>query len=84
MTSSASEEFGEKVEGIDMPGFNERTVRASAGILFLLGVATSSYAFFTNYFPPLQGFALLFLLDMGARLTLKRRFAPTVALGTVI
>jgi hypothetical protein len=67
-----------------MPGFNERTVRASAGILFLLGVSSASYAFFTNYFPPLQGFALLFLLDMGARLTLSRRFAPTVALGTVI
>jgi len=54
------------------------------GILFLLGVCASSCAFFANDSPPLHGFAILFLLDMGARLTLKRRFAPTVALGTVM
>jgi len=84
MTSTAAYGFGEEVEGIDMPGVNERAVRASTGILFLLGVCASSCAFVTNDFPPLQGFAILFLLDMGARLALKRRFAPTVALGTVM
>jgi hypothetical protein len=67
-----------------MPVFNERAVRASTGILFLLGVCASSCAFFANDSPPLQGFAILFPLDMGIRLTLSRRFAPTVALSTVI
>lgn len=84
MTPTATYEFGEKVEGIDMPVFNERAVRASAGILFLLGFSAASYAFFTNDFQPLQGFAILFLLDMGIRLTLNHRFAPTMALGALI
>jgi hypothetical protein len=35
-------DFGEKVDGIDFPVFNERAVRASAGILFLVGFSAVS------------------------------------------
>lgn len=31
--------FGESVEGVDFPVFNERAIRAAAGILFLFGFA---------------------------------------------
>lgn len=76
--------FGEKVEGIDIPVFNERAVRASAGILFLLGFIAVSYAFFTDDFQPVRGFAILFLIDMGMRISLNHRFAPSMALGALI
>ena len=77
-------DFGEKVEGIDIPVFNERAVRASAGILFLLGFSAVSYAFFTGDFQPVRGFAILFLVDMGIRIGLNHRFAPSMALGALI
>jgi hypothetical protein len=83
-TETSSPDFGEKVEGIDFPVFNERAVRAGAGILFLLGFSAANYAFFTDDFQPLRGFAILFLVDMGIRLTLNHRFAPSMALGALI
>lgn len=79
-----SVDFGEKVDGIDIPVFNERAVRASAGILFLLGFSAVSYAFFTDDFQPVRGFAVLFLLDMGLRIGINHRFAPSMALGALI
>lgn len=79
-----SDEFGERVEGIDIPVVNERAVRASAGILFLLGFSAVTYAFFTGDFQPVRGFAVLFLIDMGIRIGFNHRFAPTYALGSLI
>ena len=77
-------DFGEKVEGIDIPVFNERAARASAGILFLLGFMAVTSAFFTGDFGPVRGFAILFLIDMGIRIGLNHRFAPSMALGALI
>jgi hypothetical protein len=83
-TRDETYDFGEKVEGIDIPVFNERAVRASAGILFLLGFSAVSYAFFTGDFQPVRGFAILFLVDMGIRIGFNHRFAPSMALGALI
>jgi hypothetical protein len=77
-------DFGETVEGIDIPVFNERAVRAAAGILFLLGFTAVNYAFYTGDFQPVRGFAIFFLLDMGIRVGLNHRFAPSMALGALI
>lgn len=57
----------------DEPMVNERSVRASAGLLFLLGFSALSVAFFTGNSQPLQGFAIVFLLEMGIRLGLDDR-----------
>jgi hypothetical protein len=83
-TLSPAPDFGEQVEGIDIPVFNERAVRAAAGLLFVLGFSAAAYALFTDDFQPLRGFAILFLLDMGIRLTVNHRFAPSMALGALI
>lgn len=83
-TQTEKYDFGEKVEGIDIPVFNERAVRASAGILFLLGFMAVTSAFFTGDFGPVRGFAILFLIDMGIRIGLNHRFAPSMALGALI
>lgn len=83
-TPAKTVDFGEKVEGIDIPVFNERAVRASAGLLFLLGFSAVSYAFFTGDFQPVRGFGAFFLIDMGIRIGFNHRFAPTMALGALI
>jgi hypothetical protein len=83
-TETQQPDFGEKVEGIDIPVFNERAVRAAAGLLFVVGFSAAATAFFTGDIQPLRGFGILFLIDMGIRLTLNHRFAPSMALGSLI
>jgi hypothetical protein len=86
MASSATDtvDFGEKVEGIEIPVFNERAVRAAAGILFLLGFHAVSFAYYTGDIQPVRAFAIFFLIDMGIRIGVNHRFAPTMALGALI
>ena len=76
--------FGERVEGIDIPVFNERAVRASAGLLFLVGFIGWMTAFYTGNFQYLRAFGALFLIEMMVRLTLSHRFAPAMALGSLL
>jgi len=76
--------FGELVPGIETPVFDERAVRASAGILFVIGFFGWMTAFYTGNFQPLRGFGALFLLEMTLRLTVNHRFAPAMALGSLI
>lgn len=73
--------FGENVEGIEIPVFNEREVRASAGILFLVGFFGYTVALSTGFVIPMRAFAVLFLLDMIIRLFISPRYSPTMALG---
>ena len=73
--------FGEIVEGFDLEVFNEREVRASAGILFVFGFGSFITALNTNDFRLVQGFAIFFLFDMLIRLVMSPRYSPTMALG---
>jgi hypothetical protein len=83
-TETDAPDFGEKVEGIDIPVFNERAVRAAAGILFILGFSAVTSAFYTGDFQAVRAFAIFFMIDMGIRVSLNHRFAPTMALGALI
>jgi hypothetical protein len=76
--------FGERVPGIESPVFDERDVRASAGILFLLGFFGWMTALYTGNIQPLRAFGALFLLEMVIRLTVNHRFAPAMALGSLL
>lgn len=73
--------FGETVPGYSIPVFNEREVRASAGILFLFGILGYVSVWFTGDIRPLQGFAMLFMIDMFVRLFVSPRLSPTLLLG---
>jgi hypothetical protein len=75
--------FGEAVPGIETPVFDERAVRASAGILFLVGFFGWMTALYTGNFQPLRGFGALFLIEMLIRLTWNHRFAPAMAFGSL-
>lgn len=77
-------QFGETIPGYSIPVFNEREVRASAGILFLLGGLGYATVLFTGDIRPLQGFAMLFLIDMYVRVFVSPRLAPTLALGRLV
>lgn len=77
-------EFGEIVTGYDIPVFNEREVRASAGILFLIGFTGYVIAWTTEFALPLRGFAVLFLFDMLIRLFVSPRYSHTMAVARVI
>lgn len=74
-------EFGERVDGIDIPVFNERAVRASAGLLLLAGIVAFMIAALTGNFGPLQGFAFLFMVDMMLRLFVSAGYTPSMFLG---
>ena len=76
--------IGQWVAGIDVPVINERAVRASAGILFLLGFSAWLYGVITGDLQPMRGFGALFAVEMYVRLFLGTRFTPTLLLGALI
>lgn len=82
--ASEKPDFGEMVEGIDIPVFNERAVRAAAGLLFVFGAFAWATAYFTGDVSLMRAFGFVFFVDMIIRLTLSHRFAPSMALGALI
>lgn len=75
--------LGEIVDGFEIPVFNEREVRASAGILFLLGFTGYMIAWTTGQMQPLRAFGMLFMIEMVIRLFVSPRYSPTLVLGRV-
>lgn len=84
MSGSEPSTFGERVDGIDIPVFNERAVRAAAGILFLGGFTAFMTAALTDDFQPLRAFAMFFMIDMTMRLFGSARLTPSLLLGSLI
>ena len=89
MTSPAADRstrpvIGEWVDGIDIPVVNERAVRASAGILFLLGFSAWLSGVITGDLQYMRGFGILFAAEMFLRLFVGTRFTPTLLIGTLI
>ena len=75
---------GQWVGGIDVPVVNERAVRASAGLLFLVGFSAWLYSLITGDLQPMRAFGIVFAIEMYVRLFLGTRFTPTLVLGTLI
>lgn len=74
-------QFGERIEGYDIPVLNERAVRASAGILFFLAVVSFMNAWLVGNFQPTRVFVIGFLIDFSIRIFVNPRFAPTLIIG---
>lgn len=78
-------QFGEKVEGYEIPVLNEREVRAAAGILFLFAFIAIMIAILKEGdFLMLKYFVLGFLLDFIIRVFINPKFAPTLIMGRLI
>jgi hypothetical protein len=83
-TMSKLIQFGEKVDGYNIPVLNEREVRAAAGILFLFAFLAILIAILKSNFVMLKFFILAFLFDFTIRVFINPRFSPTLILGRLI
>jgi len=73
--------FGEDVAGFDIPVLNEREIRASAGILFLVAFISLMMILFKGDFSLIKYFLTVFLIDLIIRVFVNPAFAPSLIIG---
>jgi hypothetical protein len=76
--------FGEDVEGYDVPVLNEREIRASAGLLFLMLFVSLMLILFKGQFLLFKYGITIFLTDFVLRVFVNPRFSPTLIMGRLI
>lgn len=77
-------QFGETVEGYNIPVLNEREIRASAGILFLLMFISIMFVAFENYYGVLKFSIVIFFTDFIIRVFVNPKYSPTLIIGKMI
>lgn len=75
---------GAVIDGYKVAVVNDRAVRFGAIVLFTTGVAGWVTAVASGDFSLARGFAVLFLIEMGIRISVGARFAPLYALGSFV
>jgi len=80
--------FGQRIPGLTVEGteidaavFNEREVRAAAGLTMVAGAVAFSFAYFNHQYIPLQVVSSFFVVEFLIRLTAGLRYSPMGALG---
>ena len=73
--------FGEKVSGYDVLVFNEREVRAAAGIVFLFAFMAFMNGFLTGNNEPTKLMVSVFLFDFFIRIFINPKYAPSMIIG---
>ena len=76
--------FGEDVEGFDIPVLNEREIRASAGLLFLMMIISIMTVILKGDFLLLKYAIVIFLADFLIRVFVNPKFSPTLIIGRLI
>jgi hypothetical protein len=76
--------FGETVEGYNIPVLNEREIRASAGILFLVMFFALMLIIFKGSFLLIKYMITLFLTDFIIRVFVNPKYSPTLIIGRLI
>jgi hypothetical protein len=79
-----AKQFGETVEGYNIPVLNEREIRASAGILFLFLFISWMLIIFKENFILIKYFNLIFLTDFIIRVFINPKFSPSLIVGRLI
>ncbi|NQV37035.1 MAG: DUF4395 domain-containing protein [Candidatus Marinimicrobia bacterium] len=77
-------QYGENVEGYDIPVLNEREIRAAAGILFLMMYISIQLAASKGDFLMLKYSIIIFLTDIVIRVFVNPKFSPTLIIGRLI
>ena len=77
-------QFGENVEGYNIPVLNEREIRASAGIFFLAIFISLMLILFKNNFLLIKYVITVFLTDFIIRVFINPRFSPALIMGRLI
>ena len=73
--------FGEDVEGYNIPVLNEREIRASAGILFLVMLISLMLIIFKGNFILIKYVITIFLTDFIIRVFVNPKFSPSLIIG---
>jgi hypothetical protein len=76
--------FGETVEGYNIPVLNEREIRAAAGILFLMMFISIYQAATKAEFLLLKYAVVIFLTDISIRVFINPKFSPFLIVGRFI
>lgn len=74
-------QFGEKIEGYQIRVFNEREIRAGAGILFFALMIGWMNAALLGDLTIIKHFLGIFMLDLIIRIFINPRYAPFLILG---
>ncbi|MHB9033408.1 MAG: DUF4395 domain-containing protein [Anaerolineae bacterium] len=77
-------QFGETVEGYNIPVLNEREIRASAGILFILMFFSWMLVIFKESYFMIKLFNTIFLTDFLIRLLVSPKYSPSLIIGRLI
>lgn len=77
-------QFGETVEGYNIPVLNEREIRAAAGILFFFVFIAITRVIYTGDFSLIKYFVLIFLSDFIIRIFINPKYSPSLILGRLI
>jgi hypothetical protein len=77
-------QFGEKVEGYDIPVLNEREIRASAGLFFLAVFTSLMVIIFQGNFLPVKYVITIFFADFIIRVLVNPRYSPSLIIGRLI
>jgi len=74
-------QFGEHVDGYNIPVLNEREIRASAGILFLGLIISLMQILYKSDFLMVKYFITIFLIDFSIRVFVNPKYSPTLIIG---
>ena len=76
--------FGEKIDGYNYKVINEREARASAGIMFLVGLLSlfSVFIYRTIFWAEL--FSITFIIEFFVRVMIYPKYAPYMLIGGLI
>jgi hypothetical protein len=77
-------QFGENVQGYNIPVLNEREIRAAAGILFLFIFMSLILILFNNDFVFAKYSITLFLTDFIIRVYINPKYSPSLIIGRLI
>ena len=77
-------QFGEQVDGYNIPVLNEREIRAAAGILFLVMFISILTVIFTGNFTMLKYAVTIFLTDISIRVFINPKFSPFLIIGRLM
>lgn len=76
--------FGERVKEYDIPVFNERELRAGAGIFFLFAFTVFMNVLYTGNLQYIRIYISIFFMDFMIRMFVNPEFAPSLILGKII
>ena len=79
-----AKQFGETVEGYNIPVLNEREIRASAGILFIFMFFSWMLVIFKESFFLIKLVNTIFLTDFIIRVMISPKYSPSLLIGRLI